>query len=328
MSTSRPSVFVTRRIPQLGLDLLAPTIDLEVWPGELPPPYETLVEKSRQVDGLLCLLTDRIDRPLLESAAPRLKVVSQFAVGVDNIDLAAATALGIPVGNTPGVLTETTADFAWALLMAAARRVVEADKLTRRGGWKTWGPQFMLGPDIYGATLGIVGFGRIGQAVARRAGGFGMRILYFDHKRDLEAEKSLGAVWTPLDSLLAEADFVTLHTSLNAGTFHLVGESQFAKMKASAILVNTSRGPVVDQQALYTALSSGQIAYAAIDVTEQEPIPGNDPLLSLDNLVIAPHIASASIQARNKMALMAAENMLAGLRREKLPTCANPAVYA
>ncbi len=324
----KPKVFVTRQLPQVGLDALAPEVDMEVWPGELPPPYETLREKVRGTDALLCLLTDRIDRPLLETAGNHLKVISQMAVGFDNIDVAAATALGIPVGNTPGVLTETTADFAWALLMAAARRVVEADKLTRRGGWRTWGPQFMLGPDIHGATLGIVGFGRIGQAVARRAKGFDMRILYYDRNPIDEAADAYGASWIPFERLLAESDFVTIHTSLNSETYHMFGSEQFGKMKPSAILVNTSRGPVVDQPALADALRSKTIAAAAIDVTETEPIPVGDPLLALDNLVITPHIASASIQARGKMAQMAAENLLAGLRGERLPNCANPQVYA
>ena len=319
--------FITRQIPQAGLDSLASTVDLEVWPGELPPPYETLAEKVRQVDGLLCLLTDRIDRPLMESAQPALKVISQMAVGIDNIDVHAATELGIPVSNTPGVLTEATADFAWALLMAAARRVVEADKLTRAGGWKTWGPKFLLGVDIYGATLGIVGFGRIGQAVARRGRGFGMRILYYDRNRDPAAEEATGAAWMPFDGLLDEADFVTIHTSLNAETVHMFGADQFARMKRSAILINTARGPLINQPDLYTALFNRTIAYAGIDVTEKEPISPDDPLLTLDNLVIAPHIASGSHQARTRMALMAAENLLAGLRGEKLPNCANPEVY-
>lgn len=324
----KPKIFVTRLIPQAGLDQLAPHVEMEVWPGELPPPYETLLEKVRGLDALLCLLTDRIDRPLMEAAGKTLKVISQMAVGYDNIDLQAATALGIPVGNTPGVLTETTADFAWALLMAAARRVVEADKLTRSGGWKTWGPQFMLGTDIYRATLGIVGFGRIGQAVARRAAGFNMRILYYDRSPDPQAADTYHATWTPFDELLAESDFVTVHTSLNSETFHLFGSEQFRRMRPTAILVNTSRGPVVDQAALLAALQAKVIAAAAIDVTETEPIPAGDPLLGLDNLIITPHIASASIQARGKMAQMAAENLLAGLRGEKLPNCANPQVYS
>ncbi len=324
----KPRVFITRKIPQAGLDRLAPKVEMEIWPGELPPPYEKLLEKVHGIDGLLCLLTDRIDHPLIEAAGKSLKVISQMAVGFDNIDLQAATALGIPVGNTPGVLTETTADFAWALLMAAARRVAEADKVTRAGGWKTWGPLFMLGTDVYGATLGIVGFGRIGQAVARRAAGFNMRILFYDRNQSAEAAQAFQATWVPFERLLAEADFVTIHTSLNDETLHLFGAEQFRQMKPTAILVNTSRGPVVDQQALAAALRAGTIAAVAIDVTETEPIPPDDPLLTLDNLVITPHIASASIQARSKMALMAAENLLAGLAGKKLPNCANPQVYS
>ncbi len=324
----KPRAFVTRQIPQAGLDELEPEVEMEIWPGELPPPYETLLEKVGGIDALLCLLTDRIDRPLMEAAGKSLKVISQMAVGFDNIDVEAATALGIPVGNTPGVLTETTADFAWTLLMAAARRVVEADKLTRAGGWKTWGPMFMLGTDVFGATLGIVGFGRIGQAVARRAAGFNMRILYFDRSLSPEAAEAYHATWVPFEHLLAESDFVTIHTSLNEETLHMFGAAQFRQMKPTAILVNTSRGPVVDQPALAAALRARTIAAAAIDVTEIEPIPAGDPLLALDNLVIAPHIASASIQARSKMAVMAADNLLAGLAGSRLPNCANPQVYA
>ncbi len=325
---TKPKVFVTRRIPQAALDKLEPQVEMKIWPGELPPPYETLLEKVRGIDALLCLLTDRIDRPLMEAARTSIKVISQMAVGYDNIDIQAATALGIPVGNTPGVLTETTADFAWALLMAAARRVVEADKLTRAGGWKTWGPMFMLGTDIFGATLGIVGFGRIGQAIARRAAGFNMRILMYDRNPSQEAAEAYRATWVPLERLLAESDFVTIHTSLNDETLHMFGAEQFKLMKPTAILVNTSRGPVVDQPALVAALRARTIAAAAIDVTETEPIPAGDPLLTLENLVITPHIASASIQARSKMAVMAADNLLAGLAGERLPNCANPQVYA
>jgi len=321
-----PRVFVTRAIPEPGLSPLRAATQLEVWPDELPPPYATLLQKAAAVDGLLCLVTDRIDAGLL-AAAPRLKALSQMAVGVDNIDLAAATARGLPVGHTPGVLTETTADFAWALLMAAARRVVEGDRFTRAGRWRTWGPMLLLGPDVSGATLGLVGFGRIGQAMARRARGFDMRVLYYDRQRHPQAEQALGAAYAELDELYARSDFVSLHTSLNPTTHHLVGEAAFALMKPGAILVNTSRGPVVDPQALYSALHSGRLAGAALDVTDPEPLPMDSPLLTLDNLIIAPHIASASFQARGKMAAMAAENLLAGLAGQRVPHCANPAVY-
>jgi glyoxylate reductase len=325
---SKPQVFVTRRIPDAGLEMLQAEVDMEVWEGELPPPYETLQEKITNVDGILTLLTDRIDAPLIESGAGRLKVISQYAVGFDNIDVETATRLKIPVGHTPGVLTNATADFAWTLLMAAARRIVEADAVVRGGGWKTWSPKFLLGPEVAGATLGIIGFGRIGQAVARRAGGFGMRILYHDIEPKPEAERELGAEYVSLEQLLHEADFVTIHTILSDETHHLISEAQFKLMKPSAILVNTARGPIVDQDALYRALAEGTIAYAALDVTVPEPIQENDPLLGLKNVIIAPHIASASIQARRKMATMSAANLLAGLKGEPLPNCVNPQVYA
>jgi glyoxylate reductase len=321
-----PHVFVTRVIPEPGLAILRGQAELEVWPGELPPPYDALRKKAASVDGLLTLVTDRIDAALL-TAAPRLKVVSQMAVGTDNIDLAAATARRLPVGHTPGVLTETTADFAWALLMAAARRVVEADRFTRAGGWKTWGPMLMLGPDVSGATLGLIGFGRIGQAMARRARGFDMRVFYHDRQRQPEPAAALGAVYAELDDLYAQSDFISLHISLNASTHHLVGDAAFAHMKPGAILVNTSRGPVVDPQALYRALAGRRLAGAALDVTEPEPLPLDSPLLQLDNLIIAPHIASASFQTRGKMASMAATNLLAGLAGQRVPHCANPQVY-
>ena len=323
---SKPRIFVTRRIPEKGLEMIR-AFDIEIWPDPLPPPYETLVQKVKGIDGLLCLLTDPIDAGLIEAIGPQVKVISQMAVGFDNIDISAATARGIPVGNTPGVLTDTTADFAWALLMAAARRIVEGDKFTRAGKWKTWGPIDFLGPDISGATLGIIGFGRIGQGMAKRAQGFDMRILYFDRKRHPDAEQRYGAQYVDLDTLLRESDFVSLHTVLSEETYHLMNDARLRMMKPGGILINTARGPVVDTVALFHALSSGIIAYAALDVTEPEPIRAEDPLLTLDNIVIAPHIASASHQTRNKMAVMAAANLIAGLNGERLPHCVNPQVY-
>ena len=324
---SRLKVLVTRIIPEKGLEMARAAADLDVWQDEVPPPYEVLLERAKGVDGLLCLLTDRIDAQLMAAAGPQLKVISQMAVGFDNIDLAAATERGVPIGHTPGVLTDTTADFAWALLMAAARRVVEGDKFTRAGRWKTWGPMLLTGPDVSGATLGIVGFGRIGQAVARRARGFNMRILYHDPHRSPDLEQSMGVEYADMDTLLRQSDFVTLHTVLSDETYHLIDDTKLGLMKSSAILVNTSRGPVVDQAALYRALANGAIAYAALDVTEPEPIPMDSPLLKLDNVIIAPHIASASIQARTKMATMSAANLIAGLNGDRLPNCANPEVY-
>ena len=318
---------MTRMIPEKALEMVRREANIDVWRDPLPPPYETMIQNVRGVDALLCLLTDRIDAQLIDAAGPEIKVISQMAVGYDNIDLPAATARGIPVGNTPGVLTDTTADFAWALLMAAARRVVEGDKFTRAGKWKTWGPMDFLGPDITGATLGIIGFGRIGQGLARRAGGFDMRVLYHDTQRRPEAELKYGAQYAGLEALLREADFVSLHTILSQATYHLMDDAHFRLMKPSGILINTARGPVVDSAALYRALSSGTIAYAALDVTEPEPVRPDDPLLTLDNIIIAPHIASASFATRSRMAVMAAANLIAGLKGERLPNCVNPQVY-
>ena len=324
---SRPNVFVTRVIPDAGLERIRAFADAEIWEREEPPPYDVLLKVVGEVDGLLCLLTDRIDAPLIAAAGESLKVISQMAVGTDNIDLAAATERGIPVGHTPGVLTETTADFAFALLMAAARRVVEGERYVKAGSWVTWNPTLLMGHDIHRATLGLIGFGRIGQAVARRAQGFGMRLLYTNLSVDETAGNELGAERREFEELLAESDFVSLHVPLTDGTTHLIGERELELMKPSAVLINTARGPVVDPEALYRALKNGEIAYAALDVTEPEPIPPGHPLLTLDNCLIVPHIASSSLATRNLMATMAAENLEAGLKGEKLPHCANPQVY-
>jgi glyoxylate reductase len=278
-------------------------------------------------DGLLCLLTDPIDAEVMDAAGPRLKVISQMAVGFDNIDVAAATERSIPVGNTPGVLTECTADFAFTLLASAARRVVEAAAFVQAGHWHTWEPLTLLGADLWEATVGIVGFGRIGQAVARRAQGFDMKVLYHDAFPDEEAAARLGTEYRCLDDLLREADFVTLHVPLLPETYHLIGERQLQLMKPTALLINTSRGPVVDPVALSQALLQGIIAGAALDVTEPEPIPMDSPLLTLPNCLVVPHIGSASFSSRNKMAEMSVANLLAGLNGERLPTCVNPEVY-
>jgi glyoxylate reductase len=286
-----------------------------------------LLEKIQGMDGLLCLLTDQIDRDLIQSAKDSLKVISQMAVGYDNIDVETATELGIPVGHTPGVLTDATADFTWALLMSAARRVVEADRFTREGRWVTWGPTLLMGADVAGATLGIVGFGRIGQAIAKRASGFDMCILYYDPQRSRDLEDELGVEFAEFDDLLRQSDFISIHTWLSEDTYHLFSKEEFKLMKPTAILINSARGPIVDQEALYQALTTGEIAYAALDVTDPEPIPMDDPLLTLENIIIAPHIASSSLYARTKMATMATENLLAGLRGERLPNCVNPEVY-
>ena len=323
----KPKVFVSRLIDREALDMIAEVAEMEVWRDELPPPYEVLLEKVKDVDGLLALLSDRVDITLMD-AAPKLKVISNLAVGYDNIDITEATKRGIQVGNTPGVLTETTADIAFALLMAAARRVVEADRHVRKSQWKTWGPMILLGQDIHHATLGIIGLGRIGIEVAKRARGFNMNVLYHDIVRNSEeTERQLGVKYiSELTELLSTSDFISVHVPLLPGTHHLIGASEFALMKPTAVFINTSRGPVVDQKALYEALRSGKIFAAGIDVTEVEPISTDDPLLTLENVVITPHIASASVHTRKNMAMMAAENLLAGLRGEVLPNCVNPEV--
>lgn len=324
---SYPRVFITRQIGEAALQPLLAVADVEVWPGQFPPDASILLEKIPDLDGLLCLLTDPIDRALM-IAGTHLKVISQMAVGCDNIDISAATALKIPIGHTPGVLTEATADLTWALLMAASRRIVEAEQFTRSGQWQTWEPNLLLGADLTGATLGIVGLGRIGQAVARRAQGFQMRVLYHNRQPcDPTITTQLQAEFTDFDTLLAESDFVTLHTPLSANTYHLFKREQFQQMKPSAILINTARGGIVDPDALYQALITGEIAGAALDVTEPEPIPLDHPLLTLKNLIITPHIGSASYQTRSRMAQMAVENLLAGLTGKQLPYCFNPEVY-
>ncbi|MCH8864197.1 MAG: D-glycerate dehydrogenase [Chloroflexi bacterium] len=324
---SKPKVFVARKMATEALETIASATEMELWAGELPPPRDVYLQKVRDIDGLLSILTDKIDAEIMD-ASPRLKVVSNMAVGFDNIDVPAATSRGILVGNTPGVLTETTADFAFTLLMAAARRVVEGDKYTRRGDWKTWGPMILLGYDVHHATLGIIGSGRIGMEMAKRARGFDMKVLYHDVvRRKPEEEAALGLEYVPnLEELLSRADFVTVHVPLTADTHHMISTREFAAMKPTAVLVNSARGPVVDPKALYEALKSGQIFAAGLDVTDPEPIPMDDPLLTLDNIVIAPHIASGSVATRTKMANMAAANLLAGLKGELPPNCVNPEV--
>ena len=316
----RPRVLVTRRIPDAGLSAVRGVADVDLWDEELPPPRDVLLDRVRGVDGLLSLLTDRVDGALLDAAGPRLRVVSNYAVGYDNIDVAACRARGVAVGNTPGVLTETTADLAFALLMAVARRLPEGYDFVRRDRWQTWGPLLLLGKDIHGATLGLVGFGRIGREMARRAKGFGMRTLYFSRTQappDIEAE--LDATFSPFQELLARSDFVSLHTALNEDTHHLIDARALARMQNGAILINTSRGGVVDQAALADALRSGHLFGAGLDVTDPEPMRADDPLLALPNCLVVPHVASASERSRDRMAAKAAANLIAGLRGEPLP---------
>lgn len=323
---SKPKVVVTRLIPEAGLKRIREQCDAEIWPEQMPPPYEVLKRKVADCDGLVSLLTDKIDTGLLD-AAPRLRVISNFAVGFNNIDISAATARGIPVGNTPGVLTDATADMAFCLLIAAARRVVEGHQYTLSGKWKTWEPLGHLGQDLAGRTLGIVGMGRIGFALARRCQrGWDMQVLYHDVYRSEKAEKELGAKQVDFDTLLKQADFISVHTDLNEKTRGLFGAEQFRKMKRTAVFVNTARGPLVDQKALADALRSGTIFAAGLDVTDPEPPAPNDPLLELPNIVVAPHIASATVGTRNSMAEICAENLLAGLAGKPLPCYVNPEV--
>ncbi|TLN22408.1 D-glycerate dehydrogenase, partial [bacterium] len=310
-----------------ALEKIHAVAEVEVWPIDAPPPKSVLIDRASRVDGLLTLLTDPVDAEVIAATHENLKVISQMAVGFDNIDVKSATAHKIPIGNTPGVLTETTADMAWALIMASARRIAEADRQVRQGIWRPWGPHVLTGTDVFGATLGIVGMGRIGQAVARRARGFDMRILYSDIQRYPEIEGELGATFVDLDQLLAEADFITLHSFLSPENYHMIGGPQFKKMKPGAILINTARGGLVDPQALIAALLEGRLSAAGLDVFEPEPIPADSPLLTMENVVIAPHIASASKQTRLRMAMMAVENLIAGLEGKRLPYCANPSVY-
>lgn len=320
-------VYVTRVIPSAGIDLLRQHADVEVNESDEPLSAAELQSRAGECDALVTLLTDHIDAAVLKAGAGTLQIVANVAVGFDNIDLPAATEAGIMVSNTPGVLTETTADFAWALLMAAARRVCEADAFTRAGKFHGWGIMMLLGADVYRKTLGIIGYGRIGHAVARRARGFDMKILYHDpFVPDDEAAATIGAQKTDLDTLLRESDFISIHTPLSPETHHLIGAAQLHAMKSTAFLINTARGPVVDEGALAAALASGEIQGAALDVYEHEPsVPAE--LLDLDNVILAPHIASASVATRTRMATMAAENVIAAFEGQRPPTLLNDEVF-
>jgi glyoxylate reductase len=325
MST-KPKVFVSRIIPDAGLSLIRESCAAEVWTEQLPPPAELLRQKIADCDGLVSLLTDVINGPLLDQA-PRLKVVSNFAVGFNNIDVPACTQRGVCVGNTPGVLTDATADMAFALLITAARRIVEGHQYTLAGQWKTWEPLGHLGQDLAGRTLGVVGMGRIGYALAKRChGGWGMNVLYHDVYRNEQAERDLGARQVDLDTLLGESDFISLHTDLNDKTRGMIGERQFRMMKKTAVLINTARGPLVDTGALTAALRDKVIFAAGLDVTDPEPIAADDPLLKQPNVVVVPHIASATVRTRDQMAEICAKNLLAGLRGEPLAAWVNPEV--
>jgi len=324
----RPRVYATRPLPGDALDRLGDVAALEVWPHPGGPSPEELAAGAREAEGLLCLLTERVDAGLL-AGCPRLRAISSVSVGVDHVDLAAATERGIPVGFTPGVLTETTAELTFALLLAAARRVAEGDRWVRRGAWVPrlrWEPDLLLGRDLHGATLGVVGLGPIGRAVARRARAFGMRVLGWSRRPRRPAEAG-GAEWVELDDLLRGSDFVSVHVALAPETRHLIDAGALARMKQGAVLVNTARGPVVDEAALVEALRRGSLAAAGLDVFEEEPLPPASPLLELENVVLTPHVGSASIATRSRMGSVAVENLIAGLEGRPMPHCANPEVY-
>lgn len=322
----KPKVYVTRELPKSGLDLIKERFDTEIWSEYTPPPKEEIKRKAANVDALVTLLSDKIDADIY-NAASNLKIVSQYAVGFDNINLQEATKRGIYVTNTPGILTETTADFAWALLMAVARRVVEADKYIRSGNWKVgWHPTMIQGRDIYGKTLGIIGLGRIGTAIARRAAGFKMKVLYHDVTRRREWEDKYNLEYAEIETLLQRADFVTINVPLLKSTHHLIDEAKLHMMKDTAILINNARGPVIDESALFKALTKGWIAGAGLDVFEQEPTPQDNLLLTLENVIVAPHISSASFDTRSKMAEMVAENLIAFFEGRVPPNLVNKEV--
>jgi glyoxylate reductase len=316
------TVAVTREIPDAGLAPLREAAEVKLWDQELPPSPEELDALLEGCDGAITLLTDRIDGSVLDRH-PSLRVISNFAVGYDNIDVPAATERGVLVCNTPDVLTNATADHTWALLLAAARRIPESIAYVREGKWKNWGPLLLLGREVSGATIGIVGLGRIGKEGAKRARGFDMRVLAFDPFQDADFAREYGVSYLPLEQLLAESDFVTLHVALTPETEQLVGAAELGRMKPTAILVNASRGPVVATDALVDALRNGSILGAALDVTDPEPLPPDHPLVNMTNCIVVPHTASATVQTRDRMAELAARNLLAGLRGEKPPAAVN-----
>jgi glyoxylate reductase len=311
-------IFVTRRLPGPALDTLSQRHEVEVWPERLPPPYEELKQHVQDADGLLSTLSDRVDAPLIDSAT-NLKAIANYAVGYDNVDVDAATRRGIPVGNTPDVLTDATADLAFALLLAAARRLPEATATVLDGTWDTWDPTGLLGRSVHGATLGIIGAGRIGQAVAKRATGFDMEVLVAGRSGSDQDTTRQQDGRTHILELLQRSDFISIHCPLTEQTRHLIDTEALRLMKPTAILINTARGPIVDQRALAAALHAGQIAGAGLDVTDPEPLPADDPLLKAPNLIVAPHIGSATHEARELMTQLSVDNLLAALNREPMP---------
>jgi glyoxylate reductase len=323
---TRPKTYITRRVPQAAIDIVAAACDYDIWDSEdQPTPRDVLLHAAANADGVLAMLADRIDAEFLD-AAPRCRVVANMAVGYDNADVPALTRRGVLLTNTPGVLTETTADLAWALLMAAGRRIVEGQKLIEAGRWKSWSPMFMVGQDIYGATLGIVGAGRIGSAVARRAAAFNMRVLYHNRRPSAELEAQTGAQYRPLDDLLREADFVVALVPLTTETRGMFGAREFALMKPTAVFVNIARGPIVKELDLVAALEQGSPGAAGLDVFENEPIGADHPLLALPNVTAVPHIGSASVATRTRMATTAATNLVAALTGQPVQNPVNPEV--
>jgi glyoxylate reductase len=320
-------VYLTRKLPDQAMTFLRrEQIELSYNSKDEPPTEDSIKREIVNADGLVCLLTENITSEIIDTGK-KLRVIANIAVGFDNVDIRKATERGIYVTNTPGVLTETTADLTWSLLMAVARRVVEADRYVRTGKWKIqWNLMFMTGQDVYGKTLGILGLGRIGQAVARRAKGFNMRVIYHDVHRLPELESELGVRFASMETVLKESDFITIHVPLTDKTRNLIGEKQLDLTKKAAILINTSRGPVIDNEALYRALKGGKLAGAGLDVFEKEPIEMSNPLLKLDNVVLLPHIGSASVETRTKMAVMAIENVVAVLKGKIPPNLVNPEV--
>jgi len=325
---TRPKAYITRRIPQPALDIVASACDYAIWDNEEQPvPRDVLFREAADADGVLTILSERIDQEFLD-AAPRCRVVANMAVGYDNVDLPALTRRGVLLTNTPGVLTETTADLAWTLLMAAGRRIVEGQKLIEAGKWASWSPMFMVGQDIYGATLGIVGAGRIGTALARRAAGFNMRLLYHNRRPAPELEQQTGAEYRVLDDLLREADYIVVLLPLSNETRGMFGAREFALMKPTAVFVNAARGPIVKELELAQALKQGRPWAAGLDVFEKEPIGPDHPLLSLPNVVAVPHIGSATVATRTRMATTAATNLVAALTGQPVPNPVNPEVLA
>jgi glyoxylate reductase len=322
---SKPKLFSTHALFDQPRQKLAEYFDVEYWTGNQRPPRPEVLQRVAGKDALICLLTEKVDGELLDAAGPSLRIVANVAVGFDNIDVPACTGRNVAVTNTPGVLDETTADFTWALMMAVARRVVEGDRLARSGAWRQWNLDQLCGTDIWGKTLGIIGFGRIGRVVARRASGFRMRVTYNDAIRaPEEVERELNAEFLPLDRVLATADFLSLHVALNEDTRGLIGPSELAQMKRTAFLINAARGPVVQEAALVEALEKGVIAGAALDVYEREPLISDG--LRRDNVVLAPHLASASVETRTRMAMIAVENAIAFFEGKRPPTILNPEV--